>query len=184
MAFVTEESNTATETLSSTTMFNGGSITNIAQTFAANRDYTLQAVVLYVAANSPPLSTSGGIYSVSGGEPNSKLEDFTITATQDTGSFQEETATLDSPLALTEGVEYAIVLDAPASDFFSVAFLNTGSSSYPNGIGLRKSSGSWSALSSNHDYYFRTYSTFSLTPTPGNAATGIALYPTLSWVVD
>ncbi len=184
MTYTIEESNTGSENLVSVTMWNSGTYSKVAQIFTANRDYTLQAIALFVAAFTPPLNTTGGIYSVSGGEPNAKLEDFTITATKVTGSNQEETAVLDSPLELTEGVQYAIVVNEPASDFFYVTYRNTGSSTYAGGPGLRYTGGAWGALPNDADFYFITYSTFSLTPTPGDTSTGIKLYPTLSWVID
>ncbi len=34
------------------------------------------------------------------------------------------------------------------------------------------------------DLYFETYSAYSLTPIPAHEATGVVLFPTLSWTVD
>lgn len=185
MAYQTEESNTG-GTLGSQSLFTGGPLSKLAQTFTASRDYTLQAVGLFISAFTPPLNTSGGIYSVSGGEPNSLLKSFTATATQNDGNAKEETIVLDSPLDLSNGVQYAIVLNTPATDFFRWYARLTGNSSYPDGVGLRLvvSSGLWVALQDDEDFHFRTFSSFSLTPTPGNTATGVALFPTLSWVID
>ncbi len=183
MAYLTEESNIS-GTIVGRAITNGGVYEKFAQIFTANRDYTLQAIALFLAAFTPPLNTTGGIYSVSGGEPNAKLEDFTATATKGVGSGQEETIVLDSPLELSEGIQYAIVIDQPASDFFYVGYLHEAGSSYPDGVGLWRISSSWSAISNNNDWYFKTLSAFSLTPTPSNEATGTILFPTLSWVVD
>ena len=185
MAYQTEESNTG-GVLGSQALFPGGPLSKLAQIFTANRNYTLQAMGLFIAAFTPPLNTSGGIYSVSGGEPDSLLKSFTATATQGLGTGQEETVVLDSPLSLSTGVQYAIVLNTPASDFFYWFARLTGNSSYPDGAGLRKvvSSGLWVALADDEDFYFKTFSSFSLTPTPANTASGIVLFPTLSWVID
>ncbi len=186
MAYITEESNTSLVNLSSVTMWSAGTFSKIAQTFTANRTYTLQAVVFFVGAFEPPppVSATGGIYSVSGGEPNAKLEDFTIIATVDRGVSQEEIAVLDSPLELTEGIQYAIVVNAPTSGFLYTAYRSEGESTYAGGIGLRYTGGAWGALPSDSDFYFKTYSSYSLTPTPLHEASGIVLFPTLSWVVD
>ena len=186
MAYITEESNISLENLVAVSMRNGGVDSKITQTFTANRTYTLQALVFFVGAFEPPpsVSVAGGIYSVSGGEPNAKLEDFTMIATQDRGISQEEIAILDSPLELTEGVQYAIVMNEPTSGFFYTAYRSEGGSTYAGGVGLRYTEGSWGALPSNNDFYFRTYSSFSLTPTPSHEAEGIVLFPTLGWVID
>ena len=185
MAYRTEESNTGGP-LGSQSLFSGGPLSKLAQIFTANRDYTLQAVGLTINAFTPPLNTSGGIYSVSGGEPNSLLKSFTATATQGDGNAIEETIVLDSPLDLSNGVQYAIVLNTPATDFFRWFARLTGNSSYPDGAGLRKvvSSGLWAALPDDEDFYFKTFSLYTLTPTPGDTAIGIVLYPFLSWTVD
>jgi len=180
MAYIIEESNISSENLAASALFDGGAVTKNAQTFAANRNYTLQAIALHVFAFTPPLSTTGGIYSVSGGEPDVRLEDFTITATQGLGNGQEEIAILNSPLVLTENVQYAIVIDAPTTDYFYWSYIHAGST-YANGAGFNLFSGTWTPLTGDDDYYFKTLSIFSLAPTPENGTAGIVLYPTLSW---
>ena len=186
MALKIEEINIGSVNFGTVGMSFGGVISKITQTFTANRTYTLQAIVLRVAANPPPLGTTGGIYSVSGGVPNVKLEDFTIIATNPPEGRKEEIAVLDSPLELTGETQYAIVVNEPASSSFEINYLRAGQSTYEGGIGLRFAIGAWQNLDPGFesDFYFITYSSFSLTPTPSDEATGTVLFPTLSWVVD
>ena len=165
----------------------GSTITKTMMTFTATSSYTLARIGAWVGISIPPNDTPGGIYSVSGGLPNVLLESFTMTV----DAFEEEEtfALLDTPLDLSSGVQYAIVFDFAGGFVFT--FVNGDrdfvSDPYPGGQWLRYRDGvGWDDIfgSGDMNMYFKTYSEFSLTPTPGDESTGIVLFPTLSWVID
>lgn len=165
-------------------------LTKVMQTFTTSEAYTLARIGIWIGRDPYPGDISGGIYSVSGGLPNVLLESFTITVTGWLNPGQELFALLDSPLELSSGVQYAIVLDWPGSGIqgylHGVRDLETDRYVGGESLSYRVSSGEWENPSGTGfvDMYFKTYSSYSLTPIPGHTATGIKLYPTLSWAVD
>ncbi len=165
----------------------GGFITRGAQTFTASSDYTIARVGLNLKSFDENNTVSGAIYSTSGGTPNSSLRTFTIAANP--GTFGVVYALLNSPLELSEGVMYAIVLFVPSPPTFiswSDDFAQGGD--YTGGLGwwyvVNDPVYGTTWISIAYDRHFITFSEYSLSPTPSHEATGIVLFPTLSWVVD
>ncbi|KKK68800.1 hypothetical protein LCGC14_2940430 [marine sediment metagenome] len=162
--------------------------TKVAQIFTASETYTIARLGLHLGANPYPADVSGGIYSVSNGIPNNLLTAFTITVSNFLSSAQVEYAVLDTPIELDSGTQYAVVLDWISGAFQVGAGRFFDEDHYPGGEGLSYDSRipEWgNPFGSGYlDLYFETYSSYSLTPTPAHEATGIVLFPTLSWTVD
>ena len=165
----------------------GGFIAKVAQTFTASNAYTIARVGLKLKAFDENNTINGAIYSTSAGVPNSSLRTFTIEA--NSGAFGTTYALLNSPLEISEGAVYAIVLTSPVSPTFVQWGDNiiTGTP-YDGGQGywyvVNDPTFGTTWLVANQDRHFIIFSEYSLSPTPSHEATGTILFPTLSWVVD
>ena len=185
MAYILKDSFTSVSTgsgLSST-------VTKTMMTFTPSESYTLVRIGAWIGISPYPNDTPGGIYSVSGGLPNILLESFTMTVTSFVNPGQETFTLLDSPLALSSGIQYAIVFDYAGSAITTKLYGHRDfvSDPYPGGKWMRFRIGTgWEDIfgSGDMNMYFKTYSEYSLSPTPSHEATGVLLFPTLSWTVD
>ena len=165
--------------------------TKVMQTFTTSEEYTLTRIGVWIGRNPYPGNISGGIYSVSGGLPNSLLESFTMTVTGFSSPGQETFALLDSPLELSSEVQYAIVFDWPGGGVQGDLYgdRNFDSDKYAGGqwLAYRLLTTTWENPygSGFVDMYFKTYSERIIKlSTPTNTDTGILLQPLLQWTIS
>ncbi len=158
------------------------------QTFTASESYTLSRIEINVAGRiTAPGVGYGGVYTLSGGVPDVLLSSFTFPISNYLTPTVEETL-LDTPVELTEGTQYAIVLlYNPAFSYYIHGEGNTVKGEYLGGEWFFYSDffDEWrSSLGEEGDMYFKCYEEIVVTPTPGHETTGISLYPLLSWIIE
>ena len=129
---------------------------------------------------------------MSGGLPDVLLASFTLTVPGFVSPGTEEFALLDSPLDLSSGVQYALVVEwgGPPVTAFSLGGRRTGvSDPYPGGNWLRyhKNNG-WEDIFETGfmNMYFKTYSETRkmILSVPADTDTGITTHPLLQWTIS
>lgn len=183
MAFILEQQHVGGGSQGYTLPAVGGpyNFTRRAQVFTANSNYTLTRIALYLYASSYPKDCLFSLYSTSGGVPLSLLTSGTIDIL---GTISY--LTLAIPVVLSNGDQYALVTDAPASGTSTALYV----SSDPGGTPFYwDSNGStWVGGVANSDIMYKLFSgsearTINLS-SPTNEDTGIILQPLLEWSID
>lgn len=161
-----------------------------ASTFTPALDYDLDYVVVLGKRNGNPTSVDMDIYACDGNHKPTgpSLTKVTKLQADIPTSEAEITFTLASPLSISNGQEYAVLMSAPlgtALHRFNWAFLNSGNTA---GFGTTSNDGgsSWNTPTDSGDW-FQAWGTevsgipVPINPTPEDDDTNIVLRPTLIW---
>ncbi len=121
--------------------------TKLMQTFTASSDYTLYRLAVWIGGTLQYTDqVSGGIYSISGGLPDTLLTSFTLTVTGILTNELKAYTEVDTPLELNSGTQYAIVVDWPGIQFSTYSLLRGwyfDEDHYPGERGMRYYEGAW-----------------------------------------
>lgn len=152
MAYVAQEWMTTTNT--SQTAY-GPVFTKQAQTFLASKDYTLRAVSLRMGCDEVPKTVNIHIAATLGnGEPSTVLSSTTVNVLVLTPLVLTYFIDLSTPVSLTEGVLYAIIIEATDTAVVEIEANNLGA--YSQGANWGYSTVVGWTLNDGRDLFFET----------------------------
>jgi hypothetical protein len=133
------------------------------QTFTPTEDYTIGRVVFKLRENQAgEILLTVGIYATSGGKPTgSALVEKVVDLDGHGNALAEATIDFDTPYALTNGVQYAIVLTTPGGGIWGA--YGTPSTSPGGNWGVSYNQGSSWTINTGWDWYFQVYAAISST---------------------